>query len=373
MNKDLQHPFFHLLRIGLGTAKADEGNLVGFDAFSTDAGAWERLFKMGCEQGVAAIQFDGLQKLIGEGGLPSHLQPSREVKMKWFGHTVQVERNHAQHENMITRLGSFYASHDIRMMLLKGYGLSLLYPVPAHRPCGDVDIWLFGEQKRADKLLYEELGVKIDEDHHMHTVFHIDGVMVENHYDFLNAESHLSNREVERELHKLLKIGCEKISVGKSEVYIPPVDFNALFLLRHAAGHFASAEIAIRHVTDWALFVLRHHKDINWDFLEKMARKQNMHLFLHCLNGICIDYLGLSPEVFPDFERERRLEERMMQDVLNPPYKDKSALGGHPLRDFCYRWRRWWGNRWKHRMVYREGLFLTFLVQIRSHLMKPKS
>lgn len=36
------------------------------------------------------------------------------------------------------------------MMVLKGYGLSLNYLKPSHRPCGDIDIWLFGKQKEAD-------------------------------------------------------------------------------------------------------------------------------------------------------------------------------------------------------------------------------
>ncbi len=75
------------------------------------------------------------------------------------------------------------------------------YPNPAHRPCGDIDIWLYGEQEKGDKLLQKK-GIAIDSSHHHHTVFHVNGVMVENHYDFINIHAHLSSRTLEQELLK---------------------------------------------------------------------------------------------------------------------------------------------------------------------------
>ncbi len=356
---------FDLLRAGLET-DSSEGKSVLPEYID-----WNKLYSDGIRQGTAAIQFDGLQRLIEEGKLAADTA-SRSIKMQLFSHALQVEKMHKKHEEMIARLAKFYASHGIRMMVLKGYGLSLLYPHPNHRPCGDIDIWLFGEQERSDKLLHEELGVEIEENHEHHTVFHIDGVMIENHYDFLDVHTHLSNKEVEGVLRKQLETECETVMVNGAMVYLPPVNFNALFLLRHAAGHFASAEIALRHVTDWCLFVKHYHGAIDWKWLYDLAKKQNMHRFLDCLNGLCIGYLGLSKDLFPGFERDEKLEARVMEDIMNPKFRDKSAIGSNPLRDFCYRFRRWWGQRWKHKLVYREGLFLTFLVQVRSHLTVPK-
>ncbi len=371
--------FFRLVQVGIGTLKADEGNFVGFDCVKEDhrgLKSWNDLFQMGVKQGVAAIQLDGLQKMMEAGVMAKEQLPPREVTMAWASHTMQVERRWRKHKEVIDGLVEFYASHGIRMMVIKGYSLSLLYPRPEHRPCGDVDIWLFGEQDRADRLLNEERGVEIDRDHHHHTVFHVDGVMIENHYDFFNIHAHLSSREIERELHGLLEeVECNVApteGTGKVKLVAPPADFNALFLLRHAAAHFAAEEIAIRHVVDWAMFVMHNHKEIDWERLETIAKKQNMHRFLHCLNGICIDYLGVPEGVFTKFERDKALEGRVMKDILYPAFPDKSAIGKNVFRDYAFRLRRWWANRWKHRMVYREGLLFTFLVQIRCHLMTPE-
>lgn len=45
------------------------------------------------------------------------------------------------------------------MVLLKGYCLSLNYPKPNHRPCGDIDIYLCGDGDKADDLLLSERGI----------------------------------------------------------------------------------------------------------------------------------------------------------------------------------------------------------------------
>ncbi len=364
MDSDKLSLFFKLLRLGLGTEKAGGSDSIGFSSLNNSE--WEELLALGAEQGVAAIQADGLQKLI----ISKEAIPPQKVRMLWANHTIQVEKRWNKHREVIGKLAGFYGSHDIKMMVLKGYGLSLLYPTPQHRPCGDIDIWLYGELERGDKLLHTERGIEIDKDHHHHTVFHIDGVTIENHYDFLNIHAHLSNREIEHELKSLAMQSGEKTDVHDSKIFLPHTDFNALFLLRHAGAHFAAAEIALRHIADWAMFVLHFHKDIDWERLEKTAKRQNMHRFLHCINGICIDLLNIPPEIFPPFERDKALEERMMSDILCPAFPDKSALKSNLLNNFLFRLRRWWANRWKHRMVYREGLLLTFLVQIRNHLMK---
>ncbi len=372
MNKHTESLFFRLIRLGLGTEKADGNVSAGFSSMPPLAPAdWREIYELGVRQGVAAIQFDGLQLLKERGCIPPEQMPPRTELMRWYAHAMLVEQSNARQKAAIRDLAAFYSGHGIRMMLLKGYGLSLLYLRPEHRPCGDIDIWLYGEQQRADALLNKEIGIKIDEGHHHHTLFSLNGVMVENHYDFFNIHAHLSTRAIERELHELVKEQGERISISDSPVYLPPPTFNALFLLRHAGEHFAAAEIALRHLTDWAMFVMRYKDAIDWPRLEALIRRQNMHRFFHCLNAICVDYLGMAETDFPGLQRDKRLEARVMQDILHPSFYDKSALQSNLLQNFLFRFRRWWNNRWKHRMVYREGLLLTFLVQIRSHLMKP--
>ena len=344
------------------------------------------LYPIAMSQGVVAIVWDNIQRAIAVGEIEAEQQPSKGVKLQWALAAEQVERKYLRQVQVIEKLARFFAEHDIKMMILKGYGLSLNYPVPNHRPCSDVDVWLFEEvqnpdgsiarrsaQQKADQLLREHLNIAIDEDKHHHTVFYVDGVMVENHYDFLNIHAHLSNRIIEERLQQLTQQPMAQVAVGEATVYIPSADFHALFMLRHSASHFAAEKIALRHLLDWRYFVEKEHGQIDWTALKQIATETNMHRFLDCVNAICIDKLGLPEHCVPPFEREAKLVERVWCEILHPEFSEPQPKGAGYLKSWSYMFRRWWANRWKHRIVYNEGLLRTFFVQVWSHLLKPKS
>lgn len=341
--------------------------------WSGESIAWSEVFRLAQRQGVLAIVWSAMHKLADEGKLTAEQMPDKALKLQWALSAEKISSRYRRQKLLIEKLAKFYAEHGIKMMLLKGYSLSIYYPTPEYRECGDIDIWLYGEQQKADRLLNEHKGVEIDEDKHHHTTFIIDGIMVENHYDFLNVHAHPSNKDIEQELQRLSKedAGTEH-RIGDAIVMVPPANLNALFLLRHAAAHFAAVEIGLRHIIDWALFVKNNNDNIDWSWLYGVAKRHNMEKFLNCLNAISIEYFGLDSKVVPEFERNAELEHRVFNDIISPEFSEKMPSKGI-VRRLIFRYRRWWANRWKHRIVYREGLLRTFIVQIYSHLLKPKS
>lgn len=345
-----------------------------------------RLFSISVEQGVTAFVWDEIRQANSDKDVLDNLCIDRQLKLRWAINVEHIEQKYAKQKATIAAMAHFFASHGIRMMILKGYGLSLNYPIPKHRQCGDVDIWLFcveidasgkshivNVQTRADDLLRNELNIKIDEDEHHHTVFYFNGVMVENHYDFLNVHAHISNRIIEKRLQSIVSDGMECVTVDGETVYLPSADFNAVFLLRHMAAHFAAERIGLRHLLDWKYFVEKNYGKIDWSSLIQFSEEMNMRKFLDCVNGICIDYLGMSDQLLPSFELDVDLEKRVLAEIFSPEFTDKKPCNVGLLRSLSYKFRRWWANRWKHRIVYREGLVVTFFVQLCSHLMKPKS
>lgn len=347
---------------------------------------WTSLYTISAQQNISAIVWDNIQQAISDSIIPIERQPTKAQKIQWALATEQVERKYARQKVVIAKLARFFAEHDIKMVILKGYGLSLNYPVPNHRPCSDVDIWLFEEQKtadgaikrysvqqKADNLLREHFNIEVDEDKHHHTVFYVDGVMVENHYDFLNIHAHRSNRVIEARLQALAQQEMEEIDVEGSAVYLPSPDFHALFMLRHSASHFAAERIVIRHLLDWRYFIEKYTTKIDWAGLYQIAEQMNMHRFLNCVNAICIDKLGLPSDCVPVFERDKMLEERVWNEILHPEFAEEKPKNAGYIKSWSYMFRRWWANRWKHRIVYNEGLVKTFIVQVWSHLLKPKS
>ena len=335
---------------------------------------WNAVIKLAAAQGVLAICWDGLQALIKQQQIPAELQPSRDILLRWAANIDSIERAYAKQKSALRKLATFYSRNGFEMMLMKGYGLSLSYPTPEHRPCGDIDIWLYGRQQEADELLHKMHGVTINEDKHHHTTFNVNGILVENHYDFINVHSHASNIELEYEL-KLLASDPkrEKIEIDGVQITLPAPDFNALFLLKHMAAHFAAIEIGFRHICDWAVFVRAYGDKVDWDLLKTTATQFNMHRFLGAVNRLCVDRLGIDESMCGGFVGEdRALAERILNDILAPEFGEQQPKG-NPVKVVWFKWRRWWANRWKHRLVYRDSLGATFVHQVIAHLRKPKS
>lgn len=351
-----QSTLFELLLCGLGhTRQLDFHKIV----------SWPEVMFLSQLHGVDAIAFDGIQRCF-DAGEPIGIDIN--TKVEWIGFAQQQEQSYAHHEALIGELARFYAKHGIRMMVLKGWGLSLNYPVPRHRTCSDLDIYLFGEQQKADRLLHEELDIKTDNSHHHHSVFNYKGLTVENHYDFLNIYAHLSSRKIEKRLKELAGNAVPFKMKDGTEVWLPTADFNALFILRHTAAHFAGSAMSIRQIIDWGLFVKKHHDEVNWNSLLPLIKELNMHHFYDAQNYICYHYLGFDKSLFPMIEGEE-YGERVFQDFFNEENTKPKEKGY--IKYIYSRFKKWWSNRWKHRIVYPEGLLTTFFVQVVSHLMKP--
>lgn len=330
-----------------------------------DEALWRGVYDLASSQGVLALVWDAV------GMLPEALRPPRELCLRWAVNVERIEQLYRRQEAALARLAAFYRDHGMPVMVLKGCGLSRLYPVPEHRPCGDIDIWLFGRQPEADRLLTAELGIQVDSRKEHHTTFRFEDIPVENHYDFVNTQSHASNAGIERLLKSHAEKPGEAIRVNGVPVYTPSAAFNALFLVRHAGVHFAAARIGLRHLADWYVFVARCHAEIDWPALYAAARQARMAEFLNCLNALCIDFLGLDAGLFPRFAHDAELEYRVLNEILTPEFSQTPPSGVPAI--VWFKTRRWWANRWKHRMVFDEHLAGAFLRSAWAHLKRPKS
>lgn len=338
---------------------------------------WQSLYSLAWNQGVSAFVWDALEPLVNGG----QVQIPREVMLQWAGSTSGFDQRYLKYTRAIAKLASFYNSNGFRVLLLKGYGLSLDWPVPSHRPSGDIDIWLFGEYKRADALLAEKKGVRVNENHHHHTTFGIDGFLVENHYEFQNLHAHKCNTPIEQRLLATVE-PCREVqvpiqakdgSVKNVPVQLPAPQFNALFLISHTAAHFAGEYVSLRILLDWAFFVKKYGSQVDWTALQEDCRRWNRLRFLDAVNAICVEHLGFDAADFPVTARDKALEDRIFADILHPEFDDEQPVGKGFLAAFFYRLRRWRANAWKNAIVYPEKPLPTFLRQVWAHILKPAS
>lgn len=302
-NKDV---FLWLVRMGIkaGPAchqpKISESNTVNWDAIQD----------LATQHGLSAVVLDGIEKL------PDQQRPPKLFLLEWIGETLQgYEYRYEQYQRAIAELAAFYNSHGFKMMVLKGYACSVDWPKPEHRPCGDIDIWLFGQQKDADSALAFEKKLNIDDSLH-HTVFAWNDFTVENHYDFINTHRHKTHQGLENVFKQLSEDDTHCVDVYGEKVYLPSPNLHALFLLRHALNHFVSSGITLRQVLDWALFVENHTNEIDWKWFNEMIEKYNMKEFFSCLNAICVEDLGFNATIFHGVQFSPALKDKVLRILL---------------------------------------------------------
>lgn len=355
-------PFLSLIRLGVGhslTAAVKDVDWTKMEAFAA-------------QHGLSAVLIDGIEKL------PENCRPPKELLLQWIGECLQsYEYRYDSYRRAIAELASFYNTHELKMMIIKGYACGLDWPKPEHRPYGDIDIWQFEEYKKGDSLLEKEKGIEIDNSHHHHTVFNWGEFSVENHYDFNNVHHHKSSAELEKIFKELGKddthyVEMTDASTGSAtKVYIPSPNLHALFLIKHSMTDFAAFYVTLRQVLDWGFHVQKHHKEIDWDRLKTVMEKYHMVEFFNTINAICVEDLGFESCIFPYVQFNPLLKEKVLSDILNPrfPRKEPHRL----LPRLVFKYRRWKGNAWKHEMCYNESLWSGFWSGIWGHLLKPSS
>lgn len=363
--------FFELIQVALGVRVCL--------SHSPTAGEWKLIYDIAKKQSLVGVCFAGVQKLV-DSEKEDYCGMNELLYLTWMGMAAKIQQKWEQHEAFIGRLAGFYEKHGIDMMLLKGYGLSLNYPEAKLRNPGDVDVFLsescsngsrgsngsIPAWKKADDAVRKELGVEVRNDSEHHTKFEIDGISVENHYDFVNTRIRRSSQKLERVFKELAQDKTNVIDVRGQKVILPSDKLNAIFLLRHCAGHFASEGITMRNVLDWGLFV-QSAKDLDWEWLWQLAKEYNMHRFLACLNMICMEDLGLEGLGFKvyglwtDSDEFKRLKALVLKEIMN----------GTDLVSNASAWartKRWWQHRWKHEICYSDSMVSSFVYSVRANL-----
>lgn len=367
MDTNIHESFIQLVRLGIGT-----GTVSGFK-FQNSID-WEGIKAFAEKQGLDAIVLDGIEEVRckKEDRKCDVVMPSQEIMLQWIGEVLQdYDNRYDAYKKTIAEMAGFYNAHGYKMMIIKGYACCLDWPKPEHRPVGDIDIWQFGQQKEADAALAKETGVEIDSSHHHHTVFCWGEFMVENHYDFINVHHHQSHKEFERILKQLGNDGSHIVEVYGEKVYLPSPNLHALFLLKHLMLHFASGNITIRQVLDWAFFMEKHSADVDWDWFCSVMDEFQMRDFSNIINAICVEDLGFSATIFHDLQFNPFLKDRVLKDILNPEFGD-----GIPKNLFVriiWKFRRWKANKWKHKLCYKESMWSAFWYGVWGHIIKPKS
>lgn len=351
---------FKLIRIALGK---EEPSSLPNDV------NWEELFALSIKQDVVNIAYDGLQKILdskSEKTVGFDTPMLEELRYKWIGYGMLAEQKYESYSRVVADLAHLYSRHGYQILLLKGYGLSLYYPIPSHRPTGDIDISVMRQkeeiddtQVEADKMFQKELGMMVTKSksgHHSHFTYR--GIMVENHYEYSNTYfSSVKSKQFEFILQVLAKKDRQERDLYGQTIYFPSPTFNALFLMWHMATHFCASRITLRHLCDWRQFLSVEYDNVDWELVNKALNDCGLSPFADTVNGILIKYLGLSSDCVSSYG-EPELDAKVIDDIFSKK----------EYNSFLSRITRFPLFGWKFKLVYNSHWFFVMIRSLFIHL-----
>lgn len=346
--------FFALLRLSIN--EGGDSQPVFINAKDSD---WEQLFALSARQGSILLTYGGLHHLSQES------QPPRKLKLRWCANVVKGSERYDRYRRTIAKLSLLLSEKNIGLLIIKGVTISELYPVPCYREGGDVDIFLFGRARQANKLI-SSLGIKIKHSTSKHSAFMFDGVMVENHQTFF--DTNLSFRRESRLYQKMEDMltgmfsekSCPTINLGSARK-LPP-QAAAFYMIGHTFRHFCCIDINVRQLCDWMVFFTASGKDIDNKLLAAQIRKLGIEDFVRGINAFCAIHLGFQPSFLRPGKKDMASAELILKMVMRyrvAPKIHVPVIG--VLRYFVFR------NRIYNKYLGRIGLSEFLLPELKSY------
>lgn len=327
---------------------------------------WEELYRHAVRQGVQALVLDTILSF------PEFRHPPRELKLKWALNAEKIEQNYKYYCEVAARLASTLDEAGIQMMQLKGLGLAQYYHIPSHREGGDIDIYLFGDYERANRLM-EERNIPVDTSYPKHSTFYFEHLPIENHQTFLNVEMFAADRLLEKHLQRYLAEEEPRyFTVEGRKIQCPGPNFNTLFLARHATAHFAAGGIVLRHLCDWSLFLTAHHKEIDFPAIEQILKEAGILHIVNAITGNSIEWLGLDDRYFPPYKPNEDLERFVLKEILEPDDFTPPA-NASILKILFFKCRRLFATRKKYEAVYGKTFHQRLWNSIVEHIKRPET
>lgn len=118
---------------------------------------WSEVLDMAYEQGLSGIIIDGHENLTHKSpeirrGLS--LPENKLLLLQAIGQVPIIETTYNQHLNALKELGNVLQRAGVPFLLMKGFSCGQYYPVPKHRPCGDIDIYTGSCFEKSNEALH---------------------------------------------------------------------------------------------------------------------------------------------------------------------------------------------------------------------------
>lgn len=296
-SKDLTYrAFVAMLRNALWARPIPDG------IFPLDPQQWDELLAFSRKQGVLPILFDAIDVL------PHGAAPSPVLLASWLLEVSDIERFNARLDSLTERIARFWKVHGVTAVLLKGQQIAHLYPVPAHRACGDID-WYFPTVKDWDAAREAVIaaGAHVHEDSDGDIHYRSEGVTVEHHRRWNHVIS-VSGAEYLRSM----ETGYDE---WRGANVLSP-ELNIVMLSLHILKHAMVLGVGFRQLCDLAM-AYRHYKGrLDAARLQEIYAGIGLARWADLIHTVLRDEIGMPEEYLPFPIRHRVDTRRFISQVV---------------------------------------------------------
>lgn len=269
--------FFEILQVSLGNRK-HLSRLPSEDE-------WLEMLQEAKRQAVSGVFLSGVEEL------PKNQWPSKVFLLKCVGSARNVERQSKLNEQRSFELSTLFREKGFENCIIKGHGVSRLYPNPYRRPCGDIDLWVGGKRKDVMSWLSRRYKMNYPVWHNV-SVRIFEDMPVEIHFHPSWSYNPMLNWRLQRFYKKEQALLMQK---GQSPINYPSPYFNAVMCLSHLYRHLIAEGVGMRHVVDY-YYITSALTPAEKIEVVRQIKKLGLYHFLRGLMAVLHHCLGMPKE-----------------------------------------------------------------------------
>ena len=291
---DIQQAFFALVRGGLWEKEVRLSQFGEVD--------YEEVMRLAEEQSVVGLVTAGLEHV-------KDVKVPKEELLQFVGQSLQIEQRNEAMNAFIEDLYGRMQRRDMYSILMKGQGIAQCYERPLWRTSGDIDLLVNGDNYDRAKEWFRTIGQVNEDENEFRKRMNmtVDSWDVELHG---TMRGELGGRidkvidEIQRDVFSGGKV--RSWNNGKTTVFLPSADNDAIFIFTHILQHFFRGGIGLRQICDWCRLMWTYKDSLNHELLESRIRKAGIMSEWKAFGAFAVEYLGMPVEAMPMYSSDKR-------------------------------------------------------------------
>lgn len=259
---------------------------------------FEEIMRLAEEQSVVGLVTAGLEHV-------KDVKVPKEELLQFVGQSLQIEQRNEAMNAFIEDLYGRMQRRDMYSILMKGQGIAQCYERPLWRTSGDIDLLLNGDNYERAKEWFRTFALVDEEENEFRKRVNmtVDSWDVELHGTMRGELGRRIERGIDEAQRDVFYGGSVRSwQNGKTTVFLPSADNDAIFIFTHILQHFFRGGIGLRQICDWCRLMWTYRDKLDLRLLESRIRKMGVMSEWRAFAVLAVEYLGMPVEAMPFFD-----------------------------------------------------------------------